>query len=101
MNEPVSEERLRNVRAWAAARTDAMSGATVIVGAIDELLKRRAADVDLGQLLLDCTEKLSRYRYEHSGAYVGGVEYTELQRRIAMALDGSSNSTVVAPHDAG
>jgi hypothetical protein len=90
MNEPVSEERLRNVRAWAAARTDAMSGATVIVDAVDELLKRRASDEGLSQLLLDCADKLSRYRYEHSGAYVGGIEYTELQRRIARALDGSS-----------
>jgi len=41
---PVSEERLRNTRAWAAARTATLSGADVIVRAIDELLARRAAD---------------------------------------------------------
>lgn len=40
--EPISEERLRNTRAWAAARPD-MSGSEVIVGAIDELLRLRAA----------------------------------------------------------
>ena len=39
---PISEERLRNTRAWAAARIDSLSGADVIVGAIDELLERRA-----------------------------------------------------------
>lgn len=40
---PISEERLRNTRSWAAARPD-MSGSSVIVGAIDELLQRRAAE---------------------------------------------------------
>jgi hypothetical protein len=44
MAEPISEERLRNTRAWAAARVGSLSGAEVIVGAIDELLKRRAAE---------------------------------------------------------
>lgn len=34
------------------------------------------------KLLKDCKEKLSLYRAEHSGAYVGGVEYTELIARI-------------------
>lgn len=38
--ERLSEERLRNTRAWAAARPD-MSGSEVIVGAIDELLQMR------------------------------------------------------------
>jgi hypothetical protein len=38
--EPISEERLRNTRSWAAARPD-MSGSSVIVGAIDELLALR------------------------------------------------------------
>lgn len=44
MTERISEERLRNTRAWAAARVGSLSGADVIVGAIDELLERRAAD---------------------------------------------------------
>lgn len=44
IKDPVSEDRLRNTRAWAAARTATLSGADVIVRAIDELLKRRAAD---------------------------------------------------------
>lgn len=40
---PLTDERLRNVRAWAAARPD-MSGSDAIVGAIDELLARRSAE---------------------------------------------------------
>lgn len=39
--ERISEDRLRNTRAWAAARIGQLSGAEVIVGAIDELLQMR------------------------------------------------------------
>jgi hypothetical protein len=39
--EAVSEERLRNVRAWAAARVGSLSGADITVAAIDELLALR------------------------------------------------------------
>jgi len=42
---------------------------------------------ELRQLLMNCADKLQRYRHEHSGEYIGGVEYTELQRRIVAALD--------------
>jgi hypothetical protein len=42
--EALSEERLRNTRAWADARLGQLSGAEVIVGAIDELLERRSQD---------------------------------------------------------
>jgi len=42
---------------------------------------------ELRTLLMDCAEKLNLYRAQHSGKYVGGVEYTELQRRIVKALD--------------
>lgn len=38
MTKLVSTERLRNTRAWAAARLDSLSGAEVIVGAIDAVL---------------------------------------------------------------
>lgn len=37
----LTEERLRNTRAWAAARVGSLSGADVIVAAIDELLRYR------------------------------------------------------------
>lgn len=40
----ISNERLRNTREWAAARIGQLSGAEVIVGAIDELIARRQAD---------------------------------------------------------
>lgn len=43
MGDRISEERLRNTRNWAAARIGTLSGAEVIVGAIDELLELRAA----------------------------------------------------------
>lgn len=39
----ISDERLRNTRAWAAVRIGQMSGAEVIVGAIDELFDLRTA----------------------------------------------------------
>lgn len=39
----VSDERLRNTRAWAAARIGQLSGAEVIVAACDEALAARAA----------------------------------------------------------
>lgn len=41
MTNPISEERLRNTRAWAVARLGSLSGADVIVAAIDELLRYR------------------------------------------------------------
>lgn len=46
------------------------------------------------QLLMDCADKLIRYRQEHSGAYVGGIEYMELQRRIVKALEELPPETV-------
>lgn len=41
MTDRMPENRLRNTRAWAAARVGQMSGAEVIVSAIDELLELR------------------------------------------------------------
>lgn len=46
MSDTISEDRLRNTRAWAASRIGQMSGAEVIVGAIDELLHLRALTLD-------------------------------------------------------
>lgn len=42
ITEAVGEDRLRNTRAWAKARCGQLSGADVIVSAIDELLALRA-----------------------------------------------------------
>lgn len=42
MTNLISEERLRNTLAWATAHLDSLSGAEVIVGAINEVLRRRA-----------------------------------------------------------
>lgn len=41
MTEKISDDRLRNTRAWAATRIGSLSGAEVIVEAIDELLNVR------------------------------------------------------------
>ncbi len=41
-DDPVSADQLRNTRAWAVARPN-MSTSRVIVGAIDELIERRAS----------------------------------------------------------
>jgi hypothetical protein len=36
---------------------------------------------------MDCADKLLRYRERHSGEYIGGIEYMELQKRIVEALE--------------
>lgn len=43
MGEPISDDRLRNTRAWAVARIGQLSGAEVIVAACDEALAAREA----------------------------------------------------------
>jgi hypothetical protein len=43
--------------------------------------------LNVTQLLNDCAEKLKLYRAAHSEEYLGGVEYTELQKQIAAMLD--------------
>jgi hypothetical protein len=56
--------------------------------AVDELtavLNRQ--NMAMRQALLDCKEKLQLYRAQHSGVYIGGVEYMELMRRINAALE--------------
>lgn len=46
-DEPVSEERIRNLRAWAAARVGSLSGADIIVSVCDEVVRLRStADAD-------------------------------------------------------
>lgn len=41
----------------------------------------------LAEVLTQAREKLKLYRAVHSGEYLGGVEYSELMRRIDEALD--------------
>jgi hypothetical protein len=50
---------------------------------------------DVVMLLQDVKEKLALYRAEHSGAYVGGVEYSELVRRI----DKTIRALTPTPHE--
>lgn len=47
-----------------------------------------ATEVQLRRVLLLCREKLVLYRKEHTGEYVGGMEYTVLLREIDAALTG-------------
>lgn len=58
---PISNERLRNTRAWANALVGQMSGADVIVAAIDELLERRAADDETPAKLLPGSEGIVEF----------------------------------------
>jgi hypothetical protein len=44
-------------------------------------------NMTMRQVLLDCKEKLELYRAQHSGEYVGGVEFTRLMRKIDQALE--------------
>lgn len=68
----ISEDRLRNTRAWAAARPD-MSGSTVIVGAIDELIELRR----------DSAHNRAEYwKAEHIAA---NVEIERLQHELTLA----------------
>lgn len=46
----------------------------------------RVRITQLENVLLQAREKLELYRAQHDGNYVGGVEYTELMRRIKAAL---------------
>lgn len=73
MNESISEDRLRNTRAWAAARIGQMSGAEVIVGAIDELLSLR----QFSGLLDEAAHVL----IEHEGKEIGEKWRQEWARR--------------------
>lgn len=50
----------------------------------------------LSDALLDAKLKLQLYREKHSGEYIGGVEYTELMRRIDAALAFHASQKVIA-----
>ena len=43
------------------------------------------------QTLIDCREKLTLYRQQHSGEYIGGVEYTQLLNSIDIALGSTEH----------
>lgn len=67
MTNQISEERLRNTRAWAASRVGTLSGAEVIVGAIDELLARRELSKITDAVDADVLARLaSEPRSEHT-----------------------------------
>jgi hypothetical protein len=66
-DERVSEERLRNHRAWAADRVGSLSGADITVAAIDELLATRQAlrEVlpDLADIAITAEQREKYYQY--------------------------------------
>ena len=55
MTDRMPEDRLRNTRAWAAARVGSLSGAEVIVSAIDELLELRRHHAMSPEQVAACT----------------------------------------------
>lgn len=74
----ISDERLRNTRAWAAVRIGQMSGAEVIVGAIDELLDLRTAlRCKHGVLLADRCYQCYPWTAEPSGMEIAQQEAEE------------------------
>lgn len=64
-------------------------------GVTNEIAKQMMRDpidmqyqiAELKHILKDARAKLVCYRAEHSGEYVGGMEYSSLLRRIDEALD--------------
>jgi len=44
-------------------------------------------EVYIKNVLDRCSEKLSKYRETYGGQYVGGVEYTDLQKMIENAKE--------------
>jgi hypothetical protein len=68
-------------------KQSAVGGGEAITENGDVAVKNKPVmDESMRQVLIDCKEKLRLYRAQHSGEYVGGVEYMELMRRIDAAL---------------
>lgn len=53
-------------------------------------VRLRAENQKLRAALFQAAEKLALYRGTHTGEHVGGVEYTELMRRINAALSSDT-----------
>ena len=51
-----------------------------IIDFIESLLKKQREDADI--IIVLCKQKLRLYRESGTGEYLGGVEYTELMKRI-------------------
>ncbi len=84
--EEVSDDRLRNTRAWAAARLGQLSGAEVIVAACDEALAARTANetgAPASNPLLFQLRRVAKSNgyYDHIAPF--DVEIERLQRELA------------------
>jgi hypothetical protein len=77
----VSDERLRNTRAWAAARIGHLSGAEVIVAACDEALAARASGEDAARYRwlrdLECCSFSLSHDDSHKPNYTTAKEWIE------------------------
>jgi len=51
-----------------------------VIDFIESLLKKQREDADI--IIVLCKQKLRLYRESGTGEYLGGVEYTELMKRI-------------------
>jgi hypothetical protein len=49
--------------------------------------RQRKTETEARAALIAAKEKLMLYRAQHSGDYIGGVEYTSLMRMINRALE--------------
>lgn len=100
----VSDEQLRNTRAWAAARIGTLSGADVIVAACDEALASRSPPASAGEASLQCPwcdttaeEKRDAARYRDmrtlllAGAPIdGGMYSSNFMRLYGDGIDESA-----------
>lgn len=61
------------------------------IGGVKLAMKEAADEIErLRGTLIAAEAKLKLYRAEHSGEYVGGVEYTNLMRQIEEVLTATS-----------
>jgi hypothetical protein len=80
--EAVSDDRLRNTRAWAAVRVGSLSGAEVIVAACDEALAARSSPEPAPAVATEGSDKLLHITGAWSGRHVwtiGRMEFVELR----------------------
>lgn len=87
----VSEERIRNIRAWNESRKDSLSGAATTVAICDELLALRAASATLPAQINSAQRALAEtpQRYKVEPPASGLSEEQEQIVRLTVALNAA------------
>lgn len=71
---------------WAWVYENPKEAAAVIDAASKRITELEAGNAHLRRLLEAAGKKVALYRKQHSGEYVGGMEFNELMRQIHEAL---------------